>query len=280
MQNMYTAPIGKGFAFFAMLMALAMIVPVGLLVVNWIATIWGGALRMRTAALFAIGAAVTLIAGLAGELMYSVVPVGWQLANTTAAQGDTGFVIVGGTVLGGFAALHYWFPKMTGRTLSEGLGRISFWTIVAGINLYVWPMFLAGLKGQPVDIQKFYAGLGLDGYNLVASIGALILFVGIIVAAVNVVVSYRGGRRAGHDPWGGSTLEWFSLSPPPLHNFDAIPDVRSPEPLLDIRSAIRERDELWPGRRAETTPAPTPEPEPEPPAEAEPAEPGSGVSSS
>jgi cytochrome c oxidase subunit 1 len=280
MQNMYTAPIGKGFAFFAMLMALAMIVPVGLLVVNWIATIWGGALRMRAAALFAIGAAVTLIAGLAGELMYSMVPVGWQLANTTAAQGDTGFVIVGGTVLGGFAALHYWFPKMTGRMLSEGLGRISFWTIVAGINLYVWPMFLAGLKGQPVDIQKFYAGLGLDGYNLVASIGALILFVGIIVAAVNVVVSYRGGRQAGHDPWGGSTLEWFALSPPPVHNFDAIPDVRSPEPLLDIRGAIRERDEVWPRRRAEPAPEPAPEEEPEPQAEAEPAEPDSGVSSS
>ena len=144
MQNMYSAPIGKGFAFFAMLMALALIVPVGLLVVNWIATLWGGALRMRAAPLFAIGAAVTLLAGLTGELMYSVVPVGWQLANTTAAQSDTGYVIVGGAVLGGFAALHYWFPKMTGRALSEGLGRISFWTILAGIYIYATPMFLAG----------------------------------------------------------------------------------------------------------------------------------------
>jgi heme/copper-type cytochrome/quinol oxidase subunit 1 len=249
MQNMYTAPIPKGFAFFAMLMALALIVPIGLLLVNWIATLWRGALRMRTAALFAIGAISTLIFGLAGELMYSLVPVGWQLDNTTAAQGDTAFVLVGGAVLGGFAAIHYWFPKMTGRILGEGLGRISFWTILLGVHLYVWPMFLAGLKGQPVDIYKFYSGLGLDGYNLVASIGSFVLLAGIVIGTANVVIGYTTGRRSGHDPWGGATLEWFALSPPPLHNFDAVPDVRSPEPLRDIREAIREREELWPRRR-------------------------------
>ncbi len=250
MQNMYSAPIGTGFAFFAMLMALALIVPVGLLIVNWIATLWGGALRMRAASLFAIGAAVTLVLGLAGELMYSVVPVGWQLANTTSAQSDTAMVLVGGGVLGGFAALHYWFPKMTGRMLAEGLGRIAFWTILAGLLIFHVTMFLAGLKGQPVDIQKFYAGLGLDGYNLVASIGSFVLLIGVVIGVANAVTSYLGGRKAGHDPWGGSTLEWFALSPPPIHNFDAVPDVRSSEPMLDIREAIRERDELWPRLRA------------------------------
>ncbi len=270
MQNMYSAPIGTGFAFFAMLMALALIVPIGLLVVNWIATLWGGALRMRAASLFAIGAAVTLVLGLAGELMYSVVPVGWQLANTTSAQSDTAMVLVGGGVLGGFAALHYWFPKMTGRMLAEGLGRIAFWTILAGLVIFHVTTFLAGLKGQPVDIQKFYAGLGLDGYNLVASIGSFVLLIGVIIGVANVVVSYLGGRKAGHDPWEGSTLEWFALSPPPIHNFDAVPDVRSPEPMLDIREAIRERDELWPRARpeaeteTETATAPEPEPASEP----------------
>jgi cytochrome c oxidase subunit 1 len=249
MQNMYIAPLPKGFAFFAMLMALGLAVPVGLLLVNWVATLWGGALRTRAAALFAIGAVSTLIFGLAGELMYSVVPVGWQLDNTTAAQGSTAFVFVGGAVMGGFAALHYWFPKMTGRLLSEGLGKLAFWTILVGVHVYVWPMVLAGLKGQPVDIYKFYSGLGLDGYNLVASIGSFVLFAGILIGAANVVVSYRGGRRTGHDPWGAATLEWFALAPPPLHNFDAVPDVRSPEPLRDLREAIREREELWPSRR-------------------------------
>ncbi len=118
-------------------------------------------------------------------------------------------------------------------------------------------MFLAGVKGQPVDIQKFYAGIGLSGYNAVASIGAFILLVGILIGVVNAITSYRNGTRAGHDPWGGSTLEWFALSPPPPHNFDVVPDVRSNEPLRDIREAIAERGEIWP-RHAETAPRAVP----------------------
>lgn len=249
MQNMYAAPIGKGFAFFAMLMALGLLLPVGLLVVNWVGTLWGGALRMRTAPLYAIGAISCLLLGLGGELMYSLVPVGWQLDNTTAAQGATAFVVVGGGVFGGFAALHYWFPKLTGRMLGESLGRLAFWTILVGLYVFVAPMLLAGLKGQPVDVQRFYDDIGLNTYNLVASIGSFVLLAGIVIAVANAAVSFRAGRRTGHDPWGGVTLEWLALSPPPLHNFDAVPDVRSPEPLRDIREAIRERDELWPERR-------------------------------
>jgi heme/copper-type cytochrome/quinol oxidase subunit 1 len=150
---------------------------------------------------------------------------------------------------------------MTGRTLGEGLARISFAAILAGVHLYAWPMFLAGLKGQPVDIQKFYDGLGLNGFNVVASIGAFVLLIGIVVGVVNVAMSYGKGTRAGHDPWGGATLEWFALSPPPPHNFDVVPDVRSGEPLHDIREAIRSRGDVWP-RAAEPAPA-APEPEPE-----------------
>ena len=125
MQNMYTAPIPLGFEIFAMLFALALAVPIGLLIFNWIATLWGGTLHPRAAPLFALGAISSMTIGLAGELAYSVLPVGWQLDNTTAAQGDTIAVLVGGAVLGGFAALHYWFPKLTGRTLGEGAGKIA-----------------------------------------------------------------------------------------------------------------------------------------------------------
>ncbi len=246
MQNMYSAPIPDGFVFFAMLMAVGLLVPVGLLIVNWLATIWRGALRLNGASLFALAAVSTISVGLCGELMYSVVPVGWQLDNTTAAQSDTALVLVGGAVMGGFAALHYWFPKLTGRLMGESLGRISLGTILLGVYAYALPMFLAGVKGQPVDVQKFYAGIGLSGYNAVASIGAFILLVGILIGVVNAITSYRNGTRAGHDPWGGSTLEWFALSPPPPHNFDVVPDVRSNEPLRDIREAIAERGEIWP----------------------------------
>jgi len=245
MQNMYTAPIPLGFEIFAMLFALALAVPIGLLIFNWIATLWGGTLHPRAAPLFALGAISSMTIGLAGELAYSVLPVGWQLDNTTAAQGDTIAVLVGGAVLGGFAALHYWFPKLTGRTLGEGVGKIAFAAIIAGVYVYALATFLAGLKAQPVDIYKYFAGNGLDGFNLVASIAGFVLAAGILLELGNVAHSWRHGVRTGHDPWGAATLEWFALSPPPEHNFDVVPDVRSAEPLYDIRRAIRERTEAW-----------------------------------
>jgi heme/copper-type cytochrome/quinol oxidase subunit 1 len=245
MQNMYTAPIPVGFEIFAMLFALALTVPIGLLLFNWIATLWGGTLHLRAAPLFALGAISSMTIGLAGELAYSVLPVGWQLDNTTAAQGDTIAVLVGGAVLGGFAALHYWFPKLTGRTLGEGAGKIAFSAIIAGLYVYVLATFLAGLKAQPVDIYKYFADNGLDGFNLVASIAGFVLAAGILIELGNVAHSWGHGVRAGHDPWGAATLEWFALSPPPEHNFDVVPDVRSAEPLHDIRRAIGERTEAW-----------------------------------
>jgi cytochrome c oxidase subunit 1 len=183
--------------------------------------------------------------GLAGELAYSVLPVGWQLNNTTAAQGDTFAVLTGGAVLGGFAALHYWFPKLSGRIMSEGLGKAALAAILAGIYVFVLAMFFAGLKAQPVDVYTFFEDNGLDGFNLVASIAAFVLVAGILLELGNAAYSYRNGARAGHDPWGGATLEWFALSPPPDHNFDAVPDVRSAEPLHDIRRTVRERTEAW-----------------------------------
>jgi heme/copper-type cytochrome/quinol oxidase subunit 1 len=205
---------------------------------NLLATMTGGALRIGAPMLFALGAISMISVGLASELAHSAVAVGWQLHNTTDATASTHYALVGAAILGGLAALHYWFPKMTGRTLGESLGRISFWTILAGLNISFFPLFLAGLQGQVVDVYKYYSGTGVSGYNLVATIGAFVLALGIVLALVNLVRSQRFGVRAGHDPWRGSSLEWFAVSPPPPHNFDVIPDVRSHEPLRDIRDAI------------------------------------------
>jgi heme/copper-type cytochrome/quinol oxidase subunit 1 len=245
MQNMYTAPLPLGWSIMAMAAALALIVPLGLLFFNWIATLWGGALHIRAPMLFALGAISTIAIGLAGELVHSVIPVGWQSVATTAATMDTHYALIGGSVFGGFAALYYWFPKLTGRLMGEGMATISFWTLLAGVYLTFAPMFFTALEGQPVDLSKYYEGIGLDGYNLVSSIGSFVLAVGIVTTLVNAAYSLRNGVRAGHDPWGGDTLEWFALSPPPPHNFDAIPDVRSAEPLRDIREAVRLRTESW-----------------------------------
>lgn len=272
MQNMYTSPIGFSFESFAMLFALALTVPAGLLIFNWIATLWGGTLHPRAAPLYAVGAIGALTIGLAGELAYSVIPVGWQLDDTTAAQGATIAVFGGGAVLGGFAALHYWFPKLTGRLMGEGLGKASLAITLLGLYVYALMAFLAGVKAQPVDIYKYFSDAGVDGLNLIASIAAFVAAIGILLGLANAAYSYGHGPRTGHDPWRGATLEWFALSPPPEHNFDAVPDVRSAEPLHDIRRAIRDRSESW------RPPAPRAIPE-RPPAEPEAAEARSGTGS-
>lgn len=242
MQNMLTAPIGIGWMYFAMLMSLALIVPFGLVLFNLIATLAGGTLRMRAPLLFALGAIFAIGVGLASELCHSLVAAAWHLKNTTDSTAATHFALVGGAVFGGFAALHYWFPKMTGRTMGESLAKISFWTILAGLLLGFVPLFFAGAEqGQVVDAYKYFAGTGVTAYNVIASIGVFVLFVGILLTILNAIFSRTNGPEAGHDPWAGDTLEWFTLSPPEPHNFDVLPDVRSARPLRDIRAAIGHR---------------------------------------
>ena len=245
MQNMYFAPIDAGWGYFAMVMSIGLAVPIGILLFTWIGTLWSGSIRMRAPMLYALAAISTLVFGLAGELAYSVIPVGWQLGHTTASQGDTLYVFVGGAVFGGFAALHYWLPKITGRLVSEGTAKAALVVMLIGVHLYVIPMFLAGLEGQPVDVYKFFSDEGVSAYNAIASIGAFVVAIGIFLELGTLAHSYGHGLPTGPDPWGGSTLEWFALSPPPPHNFDAVPDVRSGEPLLDIREAVRRRTEAW-----------------------------------
>jgi len=251
MQNMLTAPIGIGWMYFAMAMSLALIVPFGLILFNLIATMIGGTLHLRAPLLFAAGAVAAISVGLAAEIEHSMVAVAWRLQHTTDSTAATHFALVGGSVFGGFAALHYWFPKMTGRTMGETLARISFWTTALGTVLAFVPLFLAGgLEGQVVDAYKYFEGSGVDAYNLVASIGAFVLAIGIVLTLVNAILSRTAGARAGHDQWGGDTLEWFVPSPPEPHNFDVLPDVRSERPMRDIREAIARSAER-PAREAQ-----------------------------
>jgi heme/copper-type cytochrome/quinol oxidase subunit 1 len=242
LQNMMTAPIGLGWMYIGMIMSLALIVPFGLIFFNLIATMAGGRLRMRAPLLFASGAISLISIGLAAEIEHSMVAAAWQLKNTTDATASTHFALVGGAVFGGFAALYYWFPKLTGRTMGEQLARISFWTMVLGTLLAFVPLFLAGAEeGQVVDAYKFFDHTGVSAYNLIASIGTFVLAIGIVATIANAIVSRNNGPVAGPDQWGGDSLEWFTLSPPEPHNFDVLPDVRSNRPMHDIREAVAQR---------------------------------------
>ncbi|HET8863928.1 MAG TPA: cbb3-type cytochrome c oxidase subunit I [Solirubrobacterales bacterium] len=242
MQNMYTAPIGIGWKYFAMAMSLALIVPFGLIFFNLIATLSGGTVKMRAPLLFAAGALAAISVGLAAEASHSMVALGWRLQHTTDSTGATHFALIGGAVFGGFAALHWWFPKMTGRTMGETLARFSFWTMVLGTLLTFVPLMLGGtFEGEVIDAYKFFNDSDLNAYNLIATVGSFVLAVGVLMTVVNAILSREGGAPAGHDAWGGDSLEWFALSPPDPHNFDLLPDVRSPRPMRDIREAIAHR---------------------------------------
>jgi len=244
MQNMFTAPIGIGWMYYAMVMSLALIVPFGLVFFNLIATLIGGAIQLRAPLLFAAGAIVVIAVGLTAELGHAMVALGWRLQHTTDSTAATHFALVGGGVFGGFAALHWWFPKMTGRTMGETLARASFWTMLVGMLVAFVPLFFTGGgEGEVIDAYKFFNGTGVSGYNLIATIGSFVLAAGIVMTLANALLSREGGAPAGHDAWGGDSLEWFALSPPEPHNFDVLPDVRSARPLRDIRDAIAHRGE-------------------------------------
>jgi cytochrome c oxidase subunit I len=245
MSSMYSAPIPTGLLYFAMLMGLAAIVPVGLIVFNWIGTLSGSDVRGGMPLKYALGAIVLLTIGLVGKLIQMVVPVGWLLSGTAFTSGTTFALIAGAGVLGSFAGLYYWFPKLCGRTMGDALGTASYWTLISGALLTTVTMMMAGLQGMPVDVYKFYEDTGLSTLNLLTSIGAIVFIVGFLITMVNAAASYRKGVEVGPDPWHGSTLEWFAPSPPPVHNFDLIPDVRSAEPLNDMRDAIARRATRW-----------------------------------
>jgi heme/copper-type cytochrome/quinol oxidase subunit 1 len=164
--------------------------------------------------------------------------VDWYLHDTYFVVAHFHFVLFGGSVFGIFGGLYYWFPKMSGRLMSEFLGKLSFWLMFVGFLATFLVQHSMGLEGMPRRIYDYDEALGVETYNLISTIGAFILGIGVLVTVVNVLWSLKNGRRAGNDPWQGNTLEWFTSSPPPPNNFDVVPRVRSVEPMKDIRREV------------------------------------------
>ena len=221
-------------SFFA-ITTMAVGVPTGIKIFNWLGTMWGGRIQFKTPMLFAIAFLFQfLIAGLTG-IIQAAVPFDWQLSLSYFVVAHFHYVIVGGILFAIFAAFYYWYPKVTGRMLSERLGTLHFWLFVIGFHLTFDPMHFAGLLGMPRRIYTFEPGRGWDAINLIVSIGAFIQAVGILVFVANLILSYWKGARAGNDPWDAWTLEWLTSSPPPAYNFASIPTIASRRPLWDLK---------------------------------------------
>ena len=239
--HMFATPLPLGVFGFFMITSFAVAVPTGIKIFNWVATLWRGNIEFTVPMLFAIGLVAQFALGGMTGVMLAVFPVDWQLTDTYFVVAHMHHVLFGGIAFGIMAGLYYWFPKMSGRMMSEGLGKLSFWLMVIGFNATFLPQYSAGLSGMPRRIAEYHSG-ELTTYNVISTIGAFVLAAGVLVTVFNVFKSIRGGRPAGPDPWRANTLEWFTPSPPPEHNFDVIPTVRSLEPMKDIRRSIQERE--------------------------------------
>ncbi len=227
---------GLGFPVFYVFAGASMLiaVPTGVKIFNWIATMWGGSIRFTTSMLFATAFLIQFTIGGLSGVAFAAVPIDWQVTDSYFVVAHLHYVLFGGTVFSIFAAFYYWFPKMTGRHLSERIGKFHFWLAVVGFNTTFFGMHFLGLLGMP---RRVFTYLPLPYYatlNLIASLGAYVLVSSILLFFFNLVWSLRRGRAATANPWGGWTLEWAVSSPPPPENFDLVPPVRGRRPLWDL----------------------------------------------
>ena len=227
--------VGKGF-FTAMSFMIA--IPTAVQIFCWIATLWTGRINLRVPLLFVLGFFVILVLGGLSGIMVGAVPFDLQVHDSYFVVAHLHYVLLGGAVFPLFGAVYYWFPKFTGRLLDEWFGRWQFALFFVGFNVTFFPMHILGLAGMPRRIYTYAADTGWGPLNLVATVGAVIIFVSMLLFVINVVRSVSKGEAAGDDPWGAPTLEWATHSPPPPFNFVALPVVASREPLW-----AREADE-------------------------------------
>ncbi len=206
-------------------------IPSGVQVFSWLATIWTGRVRWSTPMLFVAGFIVIFVAGGITGVMVASAPFDWQVHDSFFVVAHFHYVLFGGVVFPIFAALHYWFPKWTGRVPGEALGKASFWIMFVGFNVAFFPQHFLGFLGMPRRVYTYDPGLGWEGHNLASSLGTGVLTLGILVFMVNLAVSASRGRIAGPNPWSADTLEWAAASPPPSYNFGELPVVGAREPL-------------------------------------------------
>lgn len=233
--HMFAVGMSRTLDIFFGAMSFLIAIPTGVKLFNWLATLYGGRWRMAAPMLFSLGfLSMFVIGGLTG-IMLAVVPMDFQLTDSYFVVGHFHWVLIGGTLMGLFTGVYYWYPKVTGRMYSERLARWQFWLLLIGFLLTFGPMHISGMLGMPRRIYTYPVDRGWEVWNQLSSLGAFIQGPSYLIFVWNLLISLKSGTPAGDDPWDAWTLEWAMTSPPPSYNFETIPTVRSRRPLWDLK---------------------------------------------
>ena len=231
--HMFTAGLSRVMYYVFAASSMLIAVPTGVKIFNWIATMWGGAIRFTTAMLFATAFLIEFTVGGLSGVAFATVPIDWQTTDTYFVVAHFHYVLFGGTAFALFAGAYYWFPKIAGRMLFEGLGKLHFWLTVIGFNLTFFPQHFLGLMGMPRRVYTFPDLPNWGLLNLLSTVGAFVLLFAMAAFFMNIFVSLLRVHHAPDNPWKAWTLEWATSSPPPVHNFELLPPIRSRRPLWD-----------------------------------------------
>ena len=233
--HMFTIGMTSGANTFFVLSTMAIAVPTGIKIFNWLATMWGGKIRFAAPMMFCVAFLFQfLVAGLTGVTL-AAAPFDWQLGNSYYLVAHFHYVIVGAILFAIFGGFYYWFPKVSGKMYNESIAKLQFWLFFIGFHLTFDFMHIPGLLGMPRRIYTYEPGRGWDIWNVIVTIGVFFQAAGVLVLAANLLLSYFRGKAAGSDPWDAWTLEWSTSSPPPEYNFAVVPTVRSRRPLWDLK---------------------------------------------